>query len=83
MVKKNLSNIIIAVGFNFCANLTIRFSLNRWDQLITVESIHAFKYDHLDISLIYLNIFRYISNISRFYKKIKLTRTYTIYPIFP
>ena len=34
--SKNLCNLIIAVGFNFCANLTIRSSLNYWDQLITV-----------------------------------------------
>ena len=35
---KNICNLIIAVGFNFCANLTVRSSLNRWDQSITVGS---------------------------------------------
>ena len=34
--SKNLCNLIIAVGFNFCANLTVRSSLNCWDQSITV-----------------------------------------------
>ena len=36
--SKNLCNLIIAVGFNFYANLTVRPSLNYWDQSITVGS---------------------------------------------
>ena len=51
--SKNLCNLIINVGFNFCANLTVRSSLNCWDQSITVRSSHDFKSDHLDISPIY------------------------------
>ena len=35
---KNICNLIIAVGFNFGANMTVRYSLNRWDQSITVGS---------------------------------------------
>ena len=31
-------NLILVVGFNFGANLTIRSSLNRWDQFITIGS---------------------------------------------
>ena len=34
--SKNIFNLIIAVGFNFGANMTVRSSLNRWDQSITV-----------------------------------------------
>ena len=34
--SKNLCNLIIAVGFNFCINLTVRSSLNYWYQSITV-----------------------------------------------
>ena len=34
--SKILYKLIIAVRFNFCANLTVRSSLNRWDQSITV-----------------------------------------------
>ena len=34
--SKNLCNLIIAVEFNFCVNLTIISSLNCWDQFITV-----------------------------------------------
>ena len=36
--SKNICNLIIAVGFNFVANMTVRSSLNRWDQSITVGS---------------------------------------------
>ena len=54
--SKNICNLIIAVGFNFGANLTIRYSLNRWNQSITVGSSQNFKSDLLDISLIYLDI---------------------------
>ena len=36
--SKNICNLIIAVGFNFGANMTVRSSLNRWDQSITVGS---------------------------------------------
>ena len=32
----NFCNLILPVGFNFGANLTIRSSLNRYDQSITV-----------------------------------------------
>ena len=62
----------IAVGFNLCANLTVRSSLNCWDQSITVGSSQDFKFDNLDISniadisSIYPDIFRYISDISRY-----------------
>ena len=55
--SKNLCNLIIAVGFNFCANLTVRFSLNCWDQSITVGSSQNFKSECLDISPIYLRYF--------------------------
>ena len=53
IIKKNLCNLIITVGFNFCANLTVKSSLNCWDQSITVGSSQDFKSDHLDISSIY------------------------------
>ena len=33
--SKNICNLIIAVGFNFSANMTVRSSLNRWDQSLT------------------------------------------------
>ena len=36
--SKNICNLIIAVGFNFGANMTVRSSLNRSDQSITVGS---------------------------------------------
>ena len=36
--SKNICNLIIAVGFNFGANMTIRSYLNRSDQSITVRS---------------------------------------------
>ena len=75
--SKNLCNLIIAVGFIFCANLTVRSSLNCWDQSITIGSSRDFKSDHLDISPIYPDI----SPI--FYRKIKLTREYATDPIFP
>ena len=54
--SKKLCNLIITVGFNFYANLTVRSSLNCWDQSITVGSSQDFKSDHLNIS-------RYISDI--------------------
>ena len=34
----NFCHLIIAVRFNFGANLIVRYSLNRWDQSITVGS---------------------------------------------
>ena len=37
MVKK-YCNLIITVGFNFGANMTVRSSVNRLNQSITVES---------------------------------------------
>ena len=36
--SKNIYNLIIAVGFNFGANMIVRSSLNRSDQSITVRS---------------------------------------------
>ena len=36
--SKNICNLIIAVGFNFGANMTVRSSLNSSDQSITVRS---------------------------------------------
>ena len=63
MVKKNIFNLIIAVGFNFCANMTVISSLNCWDQSITVGLSQDFKSNHLDISPIYSDISRYISDI--------------------
>ena len=36
--SKNICNLIIAVGFNFGVNMTVRSSLNRSDQSITVGS---------------------------------------------
>ena len=36
--SKNIYNLIITVEFNFGANMTVRSSLNRWDQSITVGS---------------------------------------------
>ena len=78
---KNLCNLIIAVGFNFCANLTVRYSLNCWDQSITVGSSQDFKSDHLNVSPIYR---RYILDISPiFYRKIKLTHVRATDLIFP
>ena len=41
----NICNLIIAVGFNFDANLTIRYSLNHLDQFIIVESSQYLKSD--------------------------------------
>ena len=55
--SKNLRNLIIAVGFNFRANLTVKSSLNCWDQSITVGSSQDFKLDSLDISPIYSRYF--------------------------
>ena len=51
-----LCNLIIVNEFNFGANMTIRSSLNHWDQSITVGSNQDFKSDHLDISLIFSDI---------------------------
>ena len=36
--SKNIFNLIIAVGFNFGANMTVKSSLNHSDQSITVGS---------------------------------------------
>ena len=36
--SKNICNLIIAVGFNFGVNMTVRSSLNHSDQSITVGS---------------------------------------------
>ena len=91
MVKFFFCNLIIAVGFNFCANLTVRSFLNCWDQFITIRSSQDFKYDHLNISPIYPDISpiypRYIPiypDISPiFYRKIKLTCACATDPIFP
>ena len=55
--SKNLCNLIIVVGFNFYANLTVKSSLNRWDQSIIVGQVII-----LNLTIwIYL---RYISDIS-------------------
>ena len=51
-----LCNLIIVNEFNFGANLTIRSTLNHWDQSITVGLNQDFKSDHLDISLIFSDI---------------------------
>ena len=32
----NLWNLIIAIGFNFGINIIVKYSLNCWDQFITV-----------------------------------------------
>ena len=42
---QNLCNLILAVGFNFGANMTIRYSLNHWDQSIIVGSSQDLKSD--------------------------------------
>ena len=42
--SKYICNLILTVGFNFCENLTVISSLNRWDQSITVGSSHDFNY---------------------------------------
>ena len=82
--SKNLCNLIIAVGFNFFANLTVRSSLNCWDQTITVGSSHDFKSDCLDISPIHRRYMSYISQyIFDILSKIKLTRACATNPIFP
>ena len=68
MVKKNICNLIIAIGFNFCANLTIRSSLNCWDQSITVGSSKDFKYDNSEIYPRYIPIYpRYIPIYLRYF----------------
>ena len=54
--SNNLCNLIIVVGFNFCTNLTVRSSLNYWDQSITVGSSQDFKSGNLNISLIHFDI---------------------------
>ena len=41
----NLYNLIITIGFNFCANLIVRSSLNHLDQSITVGSSRNLKFD--------------------------------------
>ena len=41
----NLCNLILVVGFNFDANLTVRSSLNDCDQFITVRSSEDLKSD--------------------------------------
>ena len=56
MVKIFFCNLIIVIGFNFGANITVRYSLNSCDQFIIVESSQDFKSDRLDISSIYLDI---------------------------
>ena len=42
--SKYICNLILTVGFNFGENMTIRSSLNRWDQSITVGSSRDFKF---------------------------------------
>ena len=54
--SNNLCNLIIVVGFNFYTNLTVRSSLNYWDQSITVGSSHDFKSGYLNISPIHFDI---------------------------
>ena len=54
--SKNICNLIIVVGFNFSANMTIRSFLNRCDQSITIRSSQDFKSNHLNISPIYPDI---------------------------
>ena len=68
--SKNLCNLIIAVRFNFGANLTIKYSLNRWEQFITVISSQDFKSDRLNVSPIYPYISSIYPDISSiFYRK--------------
>ena len=62
-LSKNLCNLIIAVGFNFCVNRIVIYSLNCWDQSITAGSSQNFKSDNLNIFPIYR---RYILYISRY-----------------
>ena len=50
MIKKNICNLIIAVGFNFDANMTVRSFLNRWNQSITIGSNQDFKMNTYRIS---------------------------------
>ena len=45
--SKYICNLIPTVGFNFDENLTVRSSLNHWNQSITVGSIHDFKSSRL------------------------------------
>ena len=56
---KNLCNLIIAVGFNFCANLTVRSSLNCWDQFITVGSSQDFKSNRFFLLIFPSNDYRF------------------------
>ena len=56
MVNFFFCNLIIVIGFNFGANMTVRSSLNSCYQFIIVESSQDFKSDRLDISPIYLDI---------------------------
>ena len=42
--SKYICNLILTVGFNFGENMTVRSSLNRWDQSITVGSSRDFKF---------------------------------------
>ena len=49
---KNLCNLILAIGFNFGANMIIRSSLNSWDQSITVGSSQDFKSGHWITNLV-------------------------------
>ena len=72
--SKNICNLIITVVFNFSANMTIKYSLNRWDQSITVGSSYDFKYDNFDIFSIYPDMSRYIFDI--------FTDIFDISPIF-
>ena len=41
--SRYLCNLILIVGFNFSESMTVRSSLNRWDQSITVGSSQDFK----------------------------------------
>ena len=44
--SKYICNLIITVGFYFGENLTVRFSLNYWNQSITVRSSQDFKFGY-------------------------------------
>ena len=47
--SKYLCNLILAVGFNFGENLTVKSFLNCWDQSITVGSSQDFKSGRIKI----------------------------------
>ena len=64
--SKNICNLIITVRFNFGANLTVRYFLNRCNQPIIVESSQDFKSYRLNISSIYSDLSLYIFYISRY-----------------